>query len=59
MITAIAIASAMAWSNQKKNEIVGLRPEEIKWFTPPYTMTAGNERSCSAIRLKAKSGSIA
>jgi len=31
-----AVASAMAWSKQDKNEIVGLRPGEIKWFTPPY-----------------------
>jgi quercetin dioxygenase-like cupin family protein len=36
VITAIAIGSAMAWSKQNKNQIVGLRPEEIKWFTPPY-----------------------
>ena len=36
MITAIAITSVMAWSKQNKNQIVGLRPEEIKWFTPPY-----------------------
>jgi hypothetical protein len=36
MIAATAVASAMAWSKQNKNEIVGLRPGEIKWFTPPY-----------------------
>ena len=35
MIAAIAVASAVAWSKQK-NEIVALRPGEIKWFTPPY-----------------------
>jgi quercetin dioxygenase-like cupin family protein len=26
----------VAWSKQRRNEIVGLRPGEIKWFTPPY-----------------------
>src|SRR5262245_7582535 len=36
MIAATAIASAMAWSRQNKNEILGIRPAEIKWFTPPY-----------------------
>jgi hypothetical protein len=36
MIAATAVASAMAWSKQNKKEIVGLRPEEVKWFTPPY-----------------------
>src|SRR5262245_34151222 len=36
MIAAIAVASAVAWSKQNKNEIVGLTPGEIKWFTPPY-----------------------
>lgn len=36
MIAATAIASATAWSKQNKNEIVGLRPGEIRWFTPPY-----------------------
>jgi len=36
MIAATAVASAMAWSIPTKKEIVGLRPEEVKWFTPPY-----------------------
>ena len=36
MIAAMAVASAVAWSKQSKNQIVGLRPGEIKWFTPPY-----------------------
>jgi len=36
MIAATAIALTLAWSKQNKNEIVGLRPEEIKWFTPTY-----------------------
>jgi quercetin dioxygenase-like cupin family protein len=36
MIAVTAVASAMAWSKQNKNEIVGLTPGEIKWFTPPY-----------------------
>ena len=36
MIAATAVASAMAWSKQNENEIVGLKPEEIKWFTAPF-----------------------
>ncbi len=36
MIAATAVVSAMAWSKQDTKEIVGLRPEEVKWFTPPY-----------------------
>lgn len=36
LIAVTAFVSAMAWSKQDKNEIVGLRPGEIKWFTPPY-----------------------
>lgn len=36
-IAAIAVASAVAWSKQNKKEIVGVRPEEVKWFTPPYS----------------------
>lgn len=35
-IAAIVIASAIVWSKQNRNEIVGLRPGEIKWFTPLY-----------------------
>ena len=35
-IAAVAVSSAIAWSQQNKNEIAGLRPGEIKWFTPPY-----------------------
>ena len=35
MIAATAVVSAMAWSKQNKKEIVGLRPGEVKWFTPP------------------------
>ena len=36
MIAVTAVASVVAWSKQNKNEIVGLRPEEVKWFTPSY-----------------------
>ncbi len=36
IIAAIAVTSMVAWSKQSRNEIVGLRPGEIKWFTPPY-----------------------
>lgn len=36
ILVATAVFSVMAWSNQNKKEIVGLKPEEVKWFTPPY-----------------------
>ena len=36
MIAATVALSELAWSKQSKKEIVGLRPEEVKWFTPPY-----------------------
>ena len=32
----LAVAAGIVWSKQDKHEIVGLRPVEIKWFTPPY-----------------------
>src|SRR2546426_11201204 len=31
-----AITSAMAWDYKTKKEIVGLTPEQVRWFTPPY-----------------------
>jgi len=36
IIVAIAVTSAIAWSEQSSDAIVALRPAEIKWFTPPY-----------------------
>jgi len=33
---AAAVGSIMAWSNQHKKQIVAVRPDEVKWFTPPY-----------------------
>ena len=33
---AAAVGSIMAWSNQDKKQIVAVRPDEVKWFTPPY-----------------------
>jgi quercetin dioxygenase-like cupin family protein len=44
IIVAIAIVSTVAWSNQKKKNIIGLRPEDIKWFTPAY-YTDGRQRA--------------
>jgi uncharacterized RmlC-like cupin family protein len=31
-----AVASAMTWAGQDKKEIVGLTPEQVRWFTPSY-----------------------
>ncbi len=36
MIAASAFVSAVVWAKQNKNEIVGLTPEQVNWFTPPY-----------------------
>jgi quercetin dioxygenase-like cupin family protein len=36
-ITVIAaLTSAMTWARQDKKEVVGLTPEQVRWFTPPY-----------------------
>jgi hypothetical protein len=36
-ITVIAaVTSAMTWAGQNKKEIVGLTPEQVRWFTPSY-----------------------
>ena len=40
----VAVASAVTWSNQNKKEITGVRPAEVKWFTPPY-YTDGRQRA--------------
>src|SRR5262245_47326715 len=44
LVLTIATVSAMAWSKQDKKEIVGVRPGEVKWFTPPY-YTDGRQRA--------------
>ena len=31
-----AITSAMTWDYKTQKEIVGLTPEQVRWFTPPY-----------------------
>ena len=36
ILAATTFASATSWPYQNRNEIVGLRPAEIKWFTPSY-----------------------
>ena len=44
IIAASACVSAIVWANQNKNEIVGLTPEQVNWFTPPY-YTDGRQRA--------------
>ena len=37
--TVVAIAAALAWSTsmaEQSKEIVGLTPDEVRWFTPSY-----------------------
>src|SRR6267142_4130435 len=36
LIVLVAITSAMTWADQNKKEIVGLTPEQVRWFTPSY-----------------------
>jgi quercetin dioxygenase-like cupin family protein len=36
-ITVIAAAtSTMSWARRDNKELVGLTPEQVRWFTPPY-----------------------
>lgn len=39
-----AFVSAIVWANQTRKEIVGLTPEQVSWFTPPY-YTDGRQRA--------------
>jgi hypothetical protein len=39
-----AVTTAMTWSGQEKKEVVGLTPEQVRWFTPPY-YTDGRQRA--------------
>ena len=36
VIVLVGITSAMTWADKIKKEIVGLTPEQVRWFTPPY-----------------------
>jgi quercetin dioxygenase-like cupin family protein len=31
-----AITLAMTWAGKTQKEVVGLTPEQVRWFTPPY-----------------------
>jgi len=31
-----AVTLARTWGGQNKKEIVGITPEQVRWFTPPY-----------------------
>jgi quercetin dioxygenase-like cupin family protein len=31
-----AITPAIIWADKNQKEIVGLTPEQVRWFTPPY-----------------------
>ena len=44
IIAASALVSVMVWAKQNKKEIVGLTPEQVNWFTPPY-YTDGRQRA--------------
>jgi uncharacterized RmlC-like cupin family protein len=35
-IILVAVTSAMTSAGQNKKEVVGLTPEQVRWFTPPY-----------------------
>lgn len=36
VITLATMTLARNSANQPSNEIVGLTPEQVRWFTPPY-----------------------
>jgi quercetin dioxygenase-like cupin family protein len=36
MTVIAAVTSAMTWAGQDKKEVVGLTPQQVRWFTPPY-----------------------
>jgi quercetin dioxygenase-like cupin family protein len=44
LILLAAVTSAMTWARQDKKEVVGLTPEQVRWFTPPYYKD-GRERA--------------
>jgi anti-sigma factor ChrR (cupin superfamily) len=48
VIPAVVLASAailkMLWADETKQDIVGLAPEQLRWFTPPY-YTDGRQRA--------------
>lgn len=36
VIALSAITLAMTWSGKTQKDILGLTPEQVRWFTPPY-----------------------
>jgi len=36
VIAGSAITLAMTWAGKTQKEVVGLTPEQVRWFTPPY-----------------------
>ena len=36
VIALSAITLAMTWAGKTQKEVVGLTPEQVRWFTPPY-----------------------
>ena len=36
VMTLSAITLAMTWVGKTQKEVVGLTPEQVRWFTPPY-----------------------
>ena len=44
VITLSAITLATTWAGKTQKEVVGLTPEQVRWFTPPY-YTDGRQRA--------------
>lgn len=36
VVALTAITLAMTWADKVPKEVVGLTPEQVRWFTPPY-----------------------
>jgi hypothetical protein len=41
-----AMTFAVTQADNTKKEIVGLKPEQVRWFTPPYYRMGDSERRC-------------
>ncbi len=44
VIALSAIPLAMTWAGNAQKEVIGLTPEQVRWFTPPY-YTDGRQRA--------------
>ena len=53
-----AVTSVLTWANRTKKEIVGLTPEQVRWFTPSYYKDGRQRAQLFGDSSKAVHGSI-